>query len=411
MTARALPISPLADVAPVPMRWLWRDRIPLEAISSFQGDGASGKSTLARWLTSRVSRGDLDGDLVDPANALWLNVEEHPGRDILPGLERQGADLARIFCPHHGLPIVRLPKHLDRVHDAVVQRSVRLVVLDQANAFFSTGREDSIREAMTGLREIAEECGCAVLLTRNLNGSRGADPYCRGRGGGLIVDVCRAAFHLGLHPDDGGAANGRRVLACIKGNLPGQSLLAIAIDLDANGRVVLGEELDLRADALLARPPATRGRQPDQLGLAIAFLLEFLDGREVPTVELEAEAGERGLSQRTLDRARVQLGILHRRVSVRNTDGSVTQRTVVRLPAFPLPEEPPPDPAPRPPTDTTAPRSGASTLDDAVIRFSLLELDPIGRADGVDKFTPAPREVATPPTLPTLPTPAGSAVP
>src|SRR5262249_40529669 len=158
------------------------------------------------------------------------------------------------------------------LHDTVIARQARLVVIDQVNGFFATGREDSIRAAMTGLREIAEDGECAILLTRNLNGNRGADAYRRGRGGGVIVDISRASFHLGIHPDDGGNPDGRRVLASVKGNVFGRTSRALVIGIDPGGRVAIGEEVDLFPNALLARRQEAREERPEQLELAVSFL-------------------------------------------------------------------------------------------------------------------------------------------
>lgn len=382
MTARPIPTSAFADDAAQPTVWAWTGRIPLEAVTSIQGDGAAGKSTFMRWLAARASRGELVGDLDGPSNVLWLNIEEHVRRDIRPGLDRQGADVSRIFRPSDRAPVLRLPLHLDRLHKTVVALHVRLVVIDQISGFLATGREDSIRAAITGLRELAEDCGCAIVLTRNLNGNRGADAYRRGRGGGLINDICRASFHFGLHPDDGNDSDGRRVLASIKPQLYGRATRALVVSLDATGRVVIGEEIDLLPSALLARQFAGREQRPEQIELAVALLRELLDGREVPTVEVQAAAGERGISQRTLDRARSQLGVLHRRVARRNPDGSTTQQTLLRLPGLAVPEDPPPDTTPPSSSGTPiAPPAPPPAVDDAKLRFSLLEFDDDGDGD------------------------------
>ncbi len=407
VTARPIPTSSFVHEPAEPTRWLWRNRIALEALSSVQGDGASGKSTLARWLAARVSRGELVGDLGGPANVLWLNVEEHARRDIRPGLDRQGADIARIFRPDDRAPVLRFPQHVERLHATVVLTQARLVVIDQVNGFLAAGREHSIREAMTGLRRMAEDTACAVLLTRNLNGDRGADPYRRGRGGGLIVDISRAAFHLGLHPDDGGDPDGRRVLASIKGNLLGRAARALVLGLDATGRVVVGEEMDLLPSTLLARQQEAREQRPEQLERAVAFLRQHRAGREVPTIEVETAAAERGLSLRTINRARDRLGVLHRRVSRRNPDGCTTQQTLLRLPGVDVQNSPDDATPPSPSTGPALPSlsSGRTTPvpanDDAGIRFSLLELDTVGRVGTPEKSPPINGELTTLPTLPT----------
>ncbi len=395
---RPVPTSAFSLDVPEPTRFLFDARIPLEALTSLQGEGGGGKSTFQRWLAARVTRGDLPGDLSEPANVLWLNVEEHASRDIRPGLDRQGADVSRVYRPTDEAPILRFPPDLERLHDTVITLGVRLVVIDQVNAFVPSSREDAVRSTMTGLRKIAEDCCCSILLSRNLNGNKAADAYRRGRGGGLLVDICRANFHMGLHPDDGGDPHGRRVLASIPSNIYGATNRALVISLDAAGRVVLAEEIDLLPGALLARQRDVRAERPDQVAVAVGFLEEFLAGREVPTSDVERVATERGISQRTLNRARAQLDVRHRRVSTRRADGTTAQQTLLRLPGF----EPPPEPLPAPgPPAPDVSQSWPPGADDATIRASLIEIDDVGRVDRVGKPASVNGHNGTLPTRPT----------
>lgn len=411
------PTSPLAADEPRETRWLWRGRAPLEAITSLQGDGGAGKSTFLRWLAARVTTGDLPGDLfAEPGNALWLNIEEHAGRDIRPGLDRQGVDASRVYRPNGRgcASIIRFPQHLERLRDTVIERSARLVVIDQANAFFGSNREQDLREAMLGLREIAEDNDCAIVLNRNLNGARGADPYRRGRGGGLIVDICRAAYHLGMHPDDD--QTGRRVLASIKRNVRGAASQALIMMEDVAGRLVIGDEIDLDAADLLPRRSRGRSeREETSLEVAVASLQAYLDGRELPTEEVVQAAADRGISRRTLERARAEIGVLHRRVSIRNPDGSTTHQTVLRLPGFAVPDgaaAPAPAPSQATPAGlfsgdlSTPPAQRVSGADDASVRFGLLELDLPADPGGLGG-TANGAPVLGNPTLPTPSTPSG----
>lgn len=391
LMSRTFRTSAFAQEEPEDTRYLLRRRIPLKSLTSLQGEGGGGKSTFLRWLAARVSRGELDGDLEGPANVLWLNVEEHVRRDIRPGLDRQGADVTRIFRPDNSVPLLRFPKDLERLHDTVVERSARLVVIDQVNAFVGSA-EAAIREALAGLCKIADDCDCAIVGSRNLNGNKAADMYRRGRGGGLFIDICRANFHLGRHPDDAGDIDGRRVLVFVKGNIHGPKPPTLVFTTDPSGRVVIGDEIDLQSNGLFARPDGEA-----RLALAIVFLREFLDGREVPTQEMLAAAGTRGHSLTTVDRARAVLGVLPRRVTVANPDGTTRQQSVLRLPGFLVPDEAPepiPPPAPAPtstptltPTIRPAVTSTAVTTtgpDDSTIRFSLVELDTVDRVERVD---------------------------
>jgi len=440
---RPLPTSQLSDDEPEEPRWLWENRIALESVTLVQGDGAVGKSTIMRWLAARVSRGELEGALRgEPACVLWFNVEEHVARDIRRGVDRQGGDPALIYTwrPTRSLRIVRFPQHLDRLRDAVVQRRARLVVLDQVSAFLPPN-DGGIRESMLGFREIAETCGCAIVITRNLNGRKGADTYRRGRGGSLLVDIVRAAFHVALHPD----GQGSRVLAPFKPNDPAASTHSVIFTASESGRLEIDQELELDPEELLALQRSRFADRETKLEEAVAFVREFLTGREVATNELNDAAAQRWFSLRTVERARAALGARHRRVWQRQPDGSTVHMTLVRLPSLALPdgtgdpdgpmppgspihddsiptgsEREPDSPAqdehrdpPRsvPQIDVASPQGGdaadpqrggvgatsGSALDDAAERFRLLELDGVPDVGGAGN-SPGSNGVRTPPT-------------
>ena len=169
---------------------------------------------------------------------------------------------------------------------------------------------------------------------------------------------------------------------------------------DVAGRIVIGDEIDLQPSALLT-PTQSREDRADQLARAVALLLELLDGRELPTLEVEDAAADENISIRTLARARAEIGVLHRRVAAQNTNGSVTQQTVLRLPGFeppPVDAEASPSSPSREPEATPTPISPRSAMqgpsrtshetvvpiDDAVARCALIEIELLGRAGRVD---------------------------
>jgi hypothetical protein len=50
-------LVPLSHVAPEPVLWLWRGRIPLGGITLLEGDPGDGKSTVMYDLAARVTTG------------------------------------------------------------------------------------------------------------------------------------------------------------------------------------------------------------------------------------------------------------------------------------------------------------------------------------------------------------------
>lgn len=406
-TIRTIPFS---RVERETVRWLWRGRIALGKIALVEGDGGSGKSTLLAWLAAGTSRGELDGDLWgQPATVIICSAEDSISDTIRPRLEVQGADLDRVLTTDEDLAdrTISLPADLEEMRSLIVLTQAKLVIFDPIVSFVATNisSDAEVRRALGPLKEIAEDTGAAIVLLRHLNAQRNAPANRRGLGGAALANLARSVWVLALHPDDADNPECRRVLGHVKGNLDGRVTTSIELSLDQRGRLVIGEELAITADELLLARPRRRASRAPSLPDATIWLREFLANREVSTVEVEEAAARQGISRRTLERARAELGVLHRRVSIRNANGSSTHQTLLRLPGI----EPAQDPAPPMASPPAASRSASLTADavaddqragatapsnslplgarshndyddDTSKRFSLLELDEIGGA-------------------------------
>lgn len=436
---RSIRSIPFSRIRREPVRWLWRGRIALGKVNVLEGNGSCGKSTFVASIAARVSRGELEGDLQgEPGVVIIFSAEDGAGDTIRPRLEAHRADLDRV----RGIDdTVTLPDDLAALRNMIVRTRARLVVFDPIASFLapsvSMASDGTLRRTIGPLKEIAADTGAAIVLLRHLNGRSNAPAYRRGLGGASLTNIARSVLVMALHPDDDGDPNGRRVIAYVKGNLEGRQTTSVEVALDNAGRVVIGPEVEISADELLVQQPRSSAARRTSLAEATSWLQEFLDGREVPTTEVEEAAAERDISQRTLERARAEIGVLYRRVPITNFDGTSTWQTVLRLPGFAIPEaaEPATPPAPAPassassssllPPSTAAPLSPPSSppsvsavaartalQDDASIRFSNLELDygpscgggvDVGGVGGVTKpssINGIAGAIATPPTAP-----------
>ena len=98
----------VADVAHVPLEWLWNKRFPLGKVSVIAGDPGVGKSLLTLDFAARVSCGRAwpNGDSCKKGSVIVLSAEDDCGDTIRPRLEAMGADLRNI----HILSAVRVTK-------------------------------------------------------------------------------------------------------------------------------------------------------------------------------------------------------------------------------------------------------------------------------------------------------------
>jgi hypothetical protein len=246
---------------------------------------------------------------------LLLSAEDDLARTIKPRLLALGADLSRI----HALPDVPagklrrppvLPDDLPIVEALVVRHCVRLVVIDPLMAYLS-GRVDShkdsdIRLALYRVKLLAERTQAAVLVVRHLNKLvTVAEPLYRGGGSIGIIGAARSALLVGRHPGNPEL----RVLARSKGNLCAEpEALAYSIVAYEGSAIVQWQgPVNLTAADLLAK--GGRAKKGEALEDATAFLRAELAGGAKPAEDVLARAKECGISERTLKRAKQELGV------------------------------------------------------------------------------------------------------
>ena len=83
----------LTDVTPEPVRWLWKDRLPLGKLIVLDGDPSTGKSTLTLFITSIITTGGTwpDGTVCEyPGAVVLLSAEDSLADTIRPRLDAAG---------------------------------------------------------------------------------------------------------------------------------------------------------------------------------------------------------------------------------------------------------------------------------------------------------------------------------
>ena len=316
-------VIPFASVAERDVSWLWRDRLPLGMLSLLAGDPGVGKSLLTVELAARVSRGQrLPDDPAErePAGVVLLSAED-PDFVIRSRLAAAGADLDRVVTLQLRGPdgATRDPElrtaDLAEVATVILNRGVRLVILDPLNSYLPGGIDShvdaAIRKALGPLTTLADDTGAAVVAVMHLRKSAATAALYRPSGSIGYIAAARSALLVGRDPDD----EGRRIVAGLKSNLsePPQSLAyAIAADPgDKAPHVTWHGTSPHSADALLAAPadPEERSASDDAADLLRAILA---DG-PLPAAEARRLARAAGISDRTLDRAKATVGVVSHR--------------------------------------------------------------------------------------------------
>lgn len=332
VTASSTPtVIRLDGVQPETVRWLWPGRVPMGKLTVLDGDPGLGKSTLTLDVAARVSTGQAMpdgtyGDVDAPADVLLLSAEDGLGDTIVPRLRAAGADLSRcealaeITDPpragRDGQPVAQpprppsLPQDVDVLAEVIREAGAKLVIVDPLMAFLGGGvdshRDQDIRAALAPLAGMADETGAAVVIIRHLNKTPGSNPLYRGGGSIGIIGAARAGLLVAPDPQD----DTRRVLAVTKSNLAAlPPALAYRITPTPDGVAALSWEgaTAHTAAQLLEAPVDAEGRSA--LDEAVDFLRDALADGPQPARDVQRQAREAGIAERTLWRAKARLGV------------------------------------------------------------------------------------------------------
>lgn len=310
--------------------WLWDERLPLGKLSVLGGLPGQGKSLLTCWIAARATRGELPGTLEGrPTGILIVSAEDDPEDTILPRLYRCGADPAAAYvldvresaAGKEYTRSVSLPRDTPAILAALEATGARLLILDPIGGLLD-GEYDSykaqhVRAALGPLKAAAEERHAAVVLVQHiLTKGQGNDPLARLADSHAYAGLPRSVLTFGPDPEDEDDDRGAgKVLALAKSNVAGRGQHGLRFSItDAmlvgDGVHGLGYSAGIRLDGPTDTTAAdTLASSDDRSAMreAVEFLRELLSDGPARSVALRGEAEGRGISLRTLERARAKV--------------------------------------------------------------------------------------------------------
>ena len=307
-----------ANIEPEETSWLWPERFPLGKLSLIVGDPESGKSLFCAWMAATVSSGKDWPDHTSPSagKVIILQCEDDVAETVVPRIIQYGADLPKVFfvegvkTTEGGDRMVSLLKDLKKLEELIRREcDVRLVIIDPLQAYLGAGLSNKvnphadahIRAILTPVKVLAEEYGVAVVGVVHLNKDAQKDMMYRVGGSIALVGLPRSIWLLQWDRD----VNGFRYLQSMKSNRrAGVSGLAFKIDRDT-GEVSFHDDVPVPSVLELLAPTADRRPREE----AKAFLRELLMGGPRESMEIHAEAEQRGINRGTLFAAKNDLGI------------------------------------------------------------------------------------------------------
>lgn len=299
---KSVPMSCMNDVEQTEVDWLWYPYIPFGKLTIVQGNPGEGKTFFAMQLAAACTNKKFLPDMepFEPFNMIFQTAEDGLGDTVKPRLVSSGADLNRVLVIDDSDNPLSLAD--DRIEKAIRENNARLMVIDPLQAFLGANvdmnRANEVRPIFRKLADIAQSTGCAIVMIGHLNKASGTQSTYRGLGSIDIAAVVRSILFVGKVKDDPTT----RVIVHEKSSLapPGQ---ALAFSLgDQKGFRWIGA-YDISAEDLLAGGEETKAELKQEQAMKLIYEL-LSDGREVSVAELNKEAIERGISERTVHMVR-----------------------------------------------------------------------------------------------------------
>jgi len=273
---------------------------------------------VSRFTTGRPMEGDRQA--CPAGSVLYVSVEDDDSTALVPRLKAASADLDRVHSWIMDAPPT-LPDDTDRIVAEIDRVHAEIVILDPAPTLltreFSSNNDADVRRAYSKLAAECRARGVALILVRHTNKRQLGDAMARGGGSIGWSGMARIELMLGRRPPtDGPTADNvddaSVILAPVKSNLGKwpRSLHARIVEAGGSARMEFLGVSDATADDLCAQDRPRMARKTED---AEALLQRVLgDGEWHAQRGIEAEAKAADISHRTLERAKVGLGVQSR---------------------------------------------------------------------------------------------------
>lgn len=301
----------MSEVQSQEIEWLWYPFIPYGKLTIIQGDPGDGKTTMVLNLAAKLSKGEaLDENMkvTEPVNVIYQTAEDGLADTVKPRLELAGADCERIIVIDESDKSLSMVD--ERLEQAIVRTGARLLILDPIQAYLGGGmdmnRANEARDMTKKLGALAEKTKCAIILIGHMNKASGNKAAYWGMGSIDFFAVARSVLLVGRVE---GESNTRAVVQ-IKNNLAAFGHPK-AFALSEDGFKWLGD-YEITVDEVLGgiTPKANKMEQAKQM------LRELAETQSaVLSNEIFDRANELGISKRTLENAKKELGVQTRKIN------------------------------------------------------------------------------------------------
>jgi DNA polymerase bacteriophage-type len=319
------------------IEWLWPDRFALGKIGLIAGLPDMGKGQIAAFLVAAVTRTlalPNDEGKAPQGEVIWFNAEDDNRDTIIPRLVAAGADIKHVKFVS-GARVGGKEKAFNLATDLVLLRNaiqklgnVVLVIIDPVSAYLGVGKVDGrsatdVRGVLTPLKDLVEETRVALIGIAHFNKKDDVkSALLRVSDSIAYVAAARSVYAVLEDPED----KDNKLFIKVKMNLAATTVQGLRyrfgnkdVGYDKRlGKVINApfvewlEPVEMTANEALA---AADGRSGEALREAKEFLLDRLKHEPAPADDVFEEAKQCGITRRTLERAKKELGIRSRKAT------------------------------------------------------------------------------------------------
>ena len=314
------------SIKPEPVRWLWEGWLARGKFHVLAGAPGTGKTTIALAVAATLSLGGRwpDGTHTSVGNIIIWSGEDDPSDTLAPRLLASGADMTRIHFISNTI-VQGESRPFDPARDMATLTlqaagigEIRLLIVDPVVSAVAgdSHKNADTRRSLQPLVDLGATLDCAVLgISHYSKGTQGRDPVERVTGSIAFGALARVVWGTAKGTEEGQ----RRRLVRAKSNI-GQDGGGFEYDLEQTeipahpglfaSRVLWCAAIEGGARELLAEAEVVKG-EPSQLSDTTQWLRDLLseEGGQLEKRIIIKIARENGFAERTVQRAREQLGI------------------------------------------------------------------------------------------------------
>jgi len=300
-------LIPFSKIEKKTVEWLVNPYIPKNTFVLVEGEESSGKSTFVSHIVASLSasKEPLSGVFLDRSYiSLYISTEEDSNAVLAPRFEAQGGNLEKIFMIKNPQEIFSDLKKLEKI---VKKNKIDILVVDPLASITGNIDSNSERDVRQFLEPLIARLSDLNLTLIGIRHHGKSSKNARRKGLGSVAFSSLVRSIITLYEDD--SNNNIKYLTHAKNNFGSKQKTRIFY-IEKKGIITWGSEINITADNLaLNDPNKTEPKILKKNKAEILLLEELKDNKQIPVNDLIKKAKKLGISKRTLENAKNDLGV------------------------------------------------------------------------------------------------------